>query len=198
MMLRVIGSKRSRTLRVLWLLEELQLEYRHDPAMPHSEEVLARNPSGKIPVLVDGDTILTDSTAIMTYLADRHGRLTFPAGTAARARQDGYTGLLLDEFDACLWSAAKHGFVLPVEHRCPEIKPVLRWEFGQAAARLAASMQEDRFLVGDEPTIPDIILAHCLLWARLARMEHGQPALDTFLKQMCKRPSFSAISGDSQ
>ena len=198
MMLHVIGSKRSRTLRVLWLLEELQLEYRHDPAMPHSEQVLARNPSGKIPVLVDCGTTVTDSTAIMTYLADRHGRLTFPAGTVERARQDGYTGLLLDEFDACLWSAAKHSFVLPVEHRCREIKPVLRWEFGQAAARLAASMQEDRFLVGDKPTIPDIILAHCLLWARLAQMEHGQPALDTYLKQMCKRPSFSAISGDSK
>ena len=61
--------------------------------MPHSEQVLARNPSGKIPVLVDGGTTVTDSTAIMTYLADRHGRLTFPAGTVERARQDGYTGL---------------------------------------------------------------------------------------------------------
>ena len=194
-MLHVIGSKKSRTMRVLWMLEELQLEYRHTPAMPHSDEVLARNSSGKIPVLVDGPTILTDSTAIMTYLADRHGALTWPAGTVERGRQDGYAGLLLDEFDACLWSAARHGFVLPDEYRCREIKPVLRWEFGQAAARLASSMVEGKFLVGNEPVIPDIILAHCLLWARVARMDHGQPVLDTFLKQMCKRPSFAVISG---
>ena len=61
-------------MRVLWALEELGLEYIHHSAAPRSEQVRALNPLGKIPILVDGDAVLTDSTAILTYLADKHGR----------------------------------------------------------------------------------------------------------------------------
>ena len=81
----VIGGVASRTFRVLWMLEELGADYEHRPASPHAEEVTAHSASGKIPVLLDGDAALTDSTAILTYLADKHGALTSPAGSLERA-----------------------------------------------------------------------------------------------------------------
>ena len=87
-MYKIVGSVKSRAFRVLWLLEELGLAYEHLNFTPHSEEVLRYNPSGKVPVLVDADAVISDSTAIMTYLADKHGGLTAKAGTLARARQD--------------------------------------------------------------------------------------------------------------
>ena len=62
----VIGGVASRTFRVLWMLEELGADYEHRPASPHAEEVTAHSASGKIPVLLDGDAALTDSTAILT------------------------------------------------------------------------------------------------------------------------------------
>jgi glutathione S-transferase len=105
----VIGSVKTRTFRVLWLLEELGVEYAFQPAAPRSPEVLALSPLGKVPVLLDDDHVFTDSTAIMTYLADKHGQMTYAAGTPERAVQDGHTNFLLDEFDACLWAAARHG-----------------------------------------------------------------------------------------
>ena len=113
----VIGGIRSRTLRVLWMLEELGLEYTHHAAAPRSDEVTALYPAGKIPVLLDGETPITDSTAILTYLADKHGQLTYPAGTTTRAIQDGHTHFILDEIDALLWTAARHSFILPEELR---------------------------------------------------------------------------------
>ncbi len=125
----VIGGIRSRALRVLWMLEELGEPYTHIAAAPRSDEVTALNPSGKIPVLLDGDATLTDSTAILTYLADKHGQLTYPAGTIDRARQDGITHFVLDEMDAILWTASRHSFVLPEDLRVPQIKDSLKWEF---------------------------------------------------------------------
>ena len=80
-MYRVIGNVASRSFRVLWMLEELGLPYEHVNAGPRSDEVFTYSAQGKIPVLVDGDTPVTDSTAIITYLADKHGQFTAASGT---------------------------------------------------------------------------------------------------------------------
>ena len=127
----VIGSRASRAFRVLWLFEEMGLDYNHLPVAPRSAEALAVNPSGKIPALREGDQVLTDSSAIMTYIADKHQQMTHPAGTSARARQDALTHQILDEVDAVLWTAARHSFVLPEEHRVPAVKESLKWEYAR-------------------------------------------------------------------
>jgi len=84
----------SRSQRVLWLLEELDLaydikRYQRDPktllAPPALREV---HPLGKSPVLADGDVTLAESGAILEYLVERHGggRLRPPLGTPERVR----------------------------------------------------------------------------------------------------------------
>ena len=73
-MYKVIGSARTRAFRVIWMLNELGLDYEHDPAIPRQASVAVINPSGKVPVLeVDGEHII-DSVAICQFLADKHGR----------------------------------------------------------------------------------------------------------------------------
>ena len=185
----VIGGTQSRTFRVMWMLEELDQPYNHIPAKPHSPEALAANPSGKIPALRDGDACLVDSTAILTYLADKHGKLTFPAGTIQRARQDGMTHMVLDELDAVLWTAARHSFILPEDRRVPEVKDSLKWEFSRNIARLADAMPGP-FIMGDTMTIADIIAAHCLNWAYSAKFEIDQPKLLAYAKVMRSRDAF--------
>ncbi len=69
----------SRSQRVLWLLEELQLpyeirRYERDPrTMLAPPELRAVHPLGKSPVISDGDLTLAESGAILEYLADRYG-----------------------------------------------------------------------------------------------------------------------------
>ncbi len=189
-MYKVIGNPKSRVFRVLWLLCELGQDYAHDPADPRSDAVLRHNPSGKIPVLLDGAEAVTDSVAIMTYLADKHGQMTYPAGTLDRARQDGWTQLIIDELDANLWTAARHGFVLPTEHRVPQIKPSLRWEFTRSLDRIAERMGDAPFVMGDQITIPDILLAHCLGWAHVAKYDPINERMQRFHNQMRARPAF--------
>ncbi|TJZ92324.1 glutathione S-transferase family protein [Paracoccus gahaiensis] len=193
-MYRVIGTAKSRAFRVLWMLQELGQPYDHIAANPRSEGVVPFNPAGKVPVLIDDGTPITDSTAILTYLADRHGQLTHPAGTLDRARQDSLTQFLLDEFDAALWLAARHSFILPEEMRLSAIKNTLRWEFETSQKTLVHRMSEGPFLMGERMTVPDIILTHCLDWALTARFPVVEARLSDYLDRMRLRPAYKAVT----
>ena len=188
-MYELIGNKKSRAFRVLWALEEMDLEYEFNPAAPRSDEVKAINPSGKIPCFKVGDEVLTDSVAIIQYLADKHDKLTYPAGTLERARQDGFTQFACDEMDGILWTAARHSFVLPEEMRIPEIKKSLRWEFQRSMKALALRLGDNEWLMGDRFTVADIITAHCGTWARLSGFETGQPTIDAYFDRALARPA---------
>lgn len=185
----VIGAAATRAARPMWMLEELGLEYEHIGVKPHAEDVTRHALGGKVPILlVDGEPI-TDSTAIIQYLADKHGQFTHPAGTLERARQDGLTHCLLDEFDAVLWTGARHSFILPEEHRVPAVKDSLRWEFSRNQANFVKRMGDRPFVAGDAFTVPDIVLTHCLMWAKSAKFDITEPALLEYFARMKARPA---------
>ena len=186
----VVGSAKTRAFRVVWMLEEIGLAYNHIPEFPGSDAVRAHNPQGKIPVLLVDDHAVTDSVAILQFLADRHGALTAPAGSLDRARQDAMTHFLLDEFDAVLWTAARHSFVLPEEKRVPEVKPSLKWEFERSLKVLIERMGDGPFVMGAEMSVPDILLTHCAGWAERAEFPLDAPALTDYLGRMRSRPAF--------
>jgi glutathione S-transferase len=82
----------SRSQRILWLLEELGLEYeirkyQRDPeTMLAPPELKAVHPLGKSPVISDGDIVVAESGAIVEYLVEKYGnrRLVPAPGTAAK------------------------------------------------------------------------------------------------------------------
>ena len=185
----IIGNAQSRAARVLWMLEELRLPYEHVGVHPHAREVNAFNPTGKVPVLLVDGAPVTDSTAINQYLADRHNRFTHAAGTLERARQDALTQLVLDAFDAVLWVAARHSFILPEAQRVPAVNDSLRWEFARHQSLFVRRMGESEFLMGDEMTVPDIVLTHCGIWARAAKFEITEPKLQDYMARMMQRPA---------
>ena len=84
----------SRSQRILWLLEELGLEYeikkyQRDPkTMLAPPELKAVHPLGKSPVISDGDTVVAESGAIVEYLVERYGngRLAPAPGTAEKLK----------------------------------------------------------------------------------------------------------------
>ena len=187
----VIGATKSRAFRVMWMLEEIGEDYAQIAAGPRTPEAKQYNPSGKIPALLDGDEVLTDSVAIMTYLGDKHGRLTAQAGTPARARQDALTFWLIDEFDAILWAAAKHSFVFPEERRVPAIKDSLKAEFTRAADVLAERL-DGPFLLGDQMTHADILAVHCINWSIGAGFPRINDKLGHWAATMRDRDAFKA------
>ena len=86
-MITVHHLENSRSQRVLWLMEELGVEYRikqykRDPATMLGPESLKKiHPLGKSPVIEDGGRVIAESGAIVEYLVDRYGegRLIPPA-----------------------------------------------------------------------------------------------------------------------
>ncbi|MDO9020061.1 MAG: glutathione S-transferase [Myxococcales bacterium] len=93
-MITVHHLNNSRSQRVLWLLEELGLEYelktyeRDKKTMLAPASLRAVHPLGKSPVITEGDVTVAESGAIIEYLLERHGagRLIPPAGSAERRR----------------------------------------------------------------------------------------------------------------
>ncbi len=93
-MIKVHHLNNSRSQRVLWLLEELGLEYEvvryeRDPATMRAPATLrAVHPLGKSPVVTDGDRVIAESGAIVEYLVDTYGqgRLAPAAGSPERLR----------------------------------------------------------------------------------------------------------------
>lgn len=93
-MITVHHLNNSRSQRVLWLLEELGVEYeikfyQRDPkTMLAPKELVAVHPLGKSPVITDGDITIAESGAIVEYLLERYdnGTLLPPAGSPERLR----------------------------------------------------------------------------------------------------------------
>ncbi|WP_439528048.1 glutathione S-transferase family protein [Pannonibacter sp.] len=191
-MYKVIGNPRSRAARIYWMLEELGQPYEIVLAKPHSPEVLALNPGGKIPVLIDGDAALTDSVAIVQYLADKHDGCTFAAGTVNRAIQDSFTQFCVDEVEGALWTAAKQGMFY--ENAAPPMQEICKKEFAKALDTLAKRLGNNAYVMGDTFTVPDLILGHCGGWAAMSKfpVPKDGPLYDYF-KRLRERPAYVAM-----
>ena len=192
-MYKVLGIAQSRAFRVLWMLEEIGECYEHISAKPGSSEILKFNVSGKVPVLLDGKDVLTDSSAIVSYLGDKHKKLSFQSGSIERAYQDSMVFRIIDEVDMILWLAARHSFILPEERRVSAIKPSLKWEFERNIDRIM-SEKESKFLMGDEFMLPDIILAHCGSWARSAKFPLENRRFNDYINLCYDRPAVRRLT----
>jgi glutathione S-transferase len=188
----VIGSPKTRAMRVIWMLEELGLDYQIQPEAPRSETVSRWNPSGKIPLLKTGDDVLIDSVAIVTYLADRHNSLTMKAGTVPRAIQDSFTQFCVDEIEGALWTAAKNSFIHPEALRVPEIKRVCKAEFDRAMETLAIRLGDNEYVMGGAFTVPDLLLGHCAGWAQSAKFDLPGGVVGAYFERVRARPALKA------
>lgn len=193
-MYKVIGSPKNRGARVIWMLEELGEPYEVQSVMPHSPEVLAHNAGGKVPVLVDGDFSLTDSAAILMYLADKHDRFTYPVGTRERARLTSLMFFAMDEVETPPWTLAKHSFVPPKElHARDAIKPMLEHDFAKAMHGLAARLGDGPYIMGDDFTIADIYLGHTGSWAKGAGFDIPAGPVGDYFTRVAARPGWQAV-----
>lgn len=119
------GVPPTRVLRALWLLNELEIDYELVPTEPLSEEARspafrALNPAGKVPVLVDGEVVLTESAAIQLYLAEKFPESgLIPENIADRAQMYRLIFFLVTEIEQPLWRIARYTVIYPEERRIP-------------------------------------------------------------------------------
>lgn len=188
----VVGDPRNRTLRVMWMLEELGQPYALELAAPQSDRMRAVNVTGKAPTLLVDGAEVNDSVAILAFLADRHDALTHPAGSVARGRQDACVQFVVDEMEGACWTAAKHRFMLPEDKRA-EVEPACRHEWDMAMERLTRKLGAGPFLTGEILTVADLLAAHTLGWGmKMFKWPVPEGPLTDYLARVTGRPAMAA------
>lgn len=199
----------SRSQRILWLLEELGLEYeikkyQRDPkTMLAPPELHAVHPLGKSPVIQDGDVVVAESGAIVEYLVDRYGPTLAPRpGTPERLRYTYFLHyaegsampplLLKLVFDKVEASPAPF-FVRPIARAIANkvkdtfVLPQIR----QHLAYLESELGKRTWFAGDEFSAADIQMSFPLEAAAMRGGLDGQyPHLVAFLDKIHARPAY--------
>ena len=162
---------RSRAERVIWTLEELELDYRLirlDAAKGdlQAPEFVRLNPAGKIPVLVHGDKVLTESLPIAEYLcALRPDARLLPETPDEKYEFRRVIHFTLSEVEAYLWladqsSRLRQSYPWPEGTYAQAMKLVKR-----NIPTLFAEVDEQSFATCGRFTIADIYLWHIFAWA---------------------------------
>lgn len=203
--MKLYGFIRSRSNRPHWALEELGVPYEFyqldfKKGDHRSDYFLALNPAGKIPALVDGDLVLTESAAICNYLGDKYPEkgLIPPAGSKDRAVYDQWMFFILTELEQPLWTKGKHTFGIPEEYRVPAIMETAVWEWKRAAALAAKGLGDKTYMVGDKLSMVDLCLAHTLVWGEKFEFPNEHANLIAFKERMIQRPSFERMLNSKQ
>ncbi|WP_191223193.1 glutathione S-transferase family protein [Billgrantia desiderata] len=194
-MMKLYGTPPTRTLRVIWLLNELGLEYEQVPvALLQGEHLqpdfLTLNPAAKVPVLVDGSQVITESAAIQLYLAEKYPQAGFiPSAVEERAQMYRWIFFLMTEIEPPLWRIARHTFIYPDEKRLPQDVDQARQECREMLAVLERHMHEREYVVGDRLSVADFNAAYTLDWANEENLLDAAPRLREYLKAMYARPT---------
>jgi glutathione S-transferase len=184
----------ARSFRPLWALEELGLPYdlKMLPFPPRvlAKDYLALNPLGTIPLLIDGETRMTESSAILQYLVTRHGPTPLAVG--------------LDESDYGAWLnwlhfgeatltfpqtlVLRYGKLEPVARRNPQVvTDYAKWFLARLRAVEAAVTGSETLCAG-RFTVADISVGYALLVAeRIGLSKDFGPAVAAYWQRLQTR-----------
>jgi glutathione S-transferase len=209
-MITVHHLNNSRSQRVLWLLEELELpyeivKYERDPkTMLAPPELKKIHPLGKSPVIVDGELTVAESGAILDYILERHGngRLVPRSGTSEMTRYRFFMHyaegslmpfLLFKLICNRVKTAPLPFFVKPVAKKIANtvsgqfVDPNLKTHLGFLEGELAKST----WFAGNELTAADIQMSYAVESAVGRAAEYGVgDKLRGFVERIKARPAY--------
>ncbi|MGO9838449.1 MAG: glutathione S-transferase [Polyangiaceae bacterium] len=209
-MITVHHLNNSRSQRVLWLLEELGLEYevkryeRDAKTMLAPRALRAVHPLGKSPIITDGDATFAESGAIVEYLVDRYGqgRLVPPKGTPERLRYtywlhyaegSAMPPLVLKLIFTQIPRAPMPGLVRPFVRRIANgvekafVDPQIKLHVDYMESALGTTT----WFAGDELTAADIQMSFPVEGAASrGGLDASRPKLFGFLQRIHARPAY--------
>lgn len=192
------GYPKTRSVRVAWALEELGLPYDYQlidlrQGQHLSDAFRALSPAAKIPILITPEGALSESAAIVTYLAERHGMHEFipEPGSFARAKYEEMLVFLVAELEQPIWNIAKHTFALPEDKRIAQMREVAAWEFTRAMKTFSILLGDKSFVCGDMFTMADVIAGHILAWAKGSKLSHSYDNVHAYTEKVLARPAYT-------
>jgi glutathione S-transferase len=187
----------ARSFRPLWMLEELGLPYQLQvlpfPPRVLAREFLALNPLGTVPLLVDGELRMTESSAMCQYLAARHGEGRFEVPVHSPLYGAYLNWLFMSDatltFPQTL--VLRYSQLEPPERRQPQVvTDYSRWFLARLRAVDTALQQADH-LVDERFTAADVAVAYALMLAQeLGLHSQFSPAVAAYWQRLQERPGF--------
>jgi glutathione S-transferase len=189
----------SRSSVVHWMLEELGEPYelkvlRLRNGDNRKPDYLAINPMGKVPALKHGDVVVTEVSAICTYLADEFPRagLSVPIGDPRRGP---YLKWLFFQ-PSCLEPA-----IMDNAYPRKEAAPTTALGYGDADRVLdvlaKAAGAAKPYLLGEQFTAADVVIGSGLRWGTLFKLIPERPEFKAYVARLSERPALKrAIEKD--
>ncbi|NNC38296.1 MAG: glutathione S-transferase [Acidimicrobiales bacterium] len=198
----VYHMRASRSFRVLWLLEELGLPYAVEPIEfdfgdAGGEEYRKIHPVNKVPALVDGDTTMAESLAIMQYIMNKYSD-----GGLRPGIHDPEYGAYLQwyHFGEATLSAIgvtlmKQRRFLPMDKRNKETEDFAEAEMIKQLDYLASQLDGRDYVLEFGFSAADISIGYALLLLRLAKAKDKFPEpIHHYWETLKQRPAFVAAS----
>ena len=196
-MLKLHFAPNSRAGRIVWLLEELNLDYEMNKMAFHpkdlkSEEHRRRHPLGRVPVLEDGDVSIFESGAIVQYVMARYGEGGLVPPVAAPEFPE-----YLQWFHYCegmvmppINTIMVHTVLLPPERRNEEVLGQAQRLLSRAVGVVESALEGREYLIGDF-SAADVMLGHAIFMAnRLGQVSEEMPNLKAYAARIEARPAF--------
>jgi glutathione S-transferase len=191
----------ARSLRPLWALEEMGLDYKLEilpfPPRVFSRDYLEVNSLGTVPFLRDGDTQMTESSAICQYLVDRYQQYEFGL-QPGHAEYGAYLNWL-HHADATLTFpqtlTMRYYYLEPSPQKQAVGDDYARW-FGARLRRLEAHLENHDYLVAGRFTVADIAVGYALYLPSAQRQdERFTPQTRAYLERLQARPAIARAEG---
>jgi glutathione S-transferase len=178
----------SRAANVVWMLEEVGQPYeiRHVDILKGDQkkpDIVKLNPMGKLPLLTDGDAVVTEGAAIALYLADRYSY-----GTLAPKVDDPKRGTYLR------WS-----FFAPSVIEPGLMAKAAKWEFkeGQAGwggfdtmvSAMESAITGRDFVLGSQFSMADVVFGGTIRYMLMVKMLEAKPAFTAYAERLSSRPA---------
>ena len=196
-MLKVHFAPNSRAGRIIWLLEELQLDYEVNNMAFHpkdlkSDEHRKRHPLGRIPVLDDGDIRIYESGAIVEYILERHKN----GGLKPSINSEEYPQYL-QWFHYCegmvmppINTIVVQTILLPEDRRDETVLNQAKSLLTKALIPVDENLMNKEYLIGDF-SAADIMLGHaCFMSNRLGCVSDEMMHLKDYVECVANRPHF--------
>jgi len=179
-MIRFYFSGAPNPTKVALFLEEAGLPYEAIPidtrkGEQHTPEFLAINPNAKLPVVVDGEAIVFDSSAILFYLAEKTGKF-LPAKTD-KARGELFSWMFFVSSGVGPYFGQSVHFRVYAPEKIPYALNRYAFEAQRHAGILDTRLADHKYMLGDTYTIVDM---NVWGWTRLIPMVIGEGAWDKF------------------
>lgn len=192
------GAGTARTLRPIWVAEELGLTYELNPIGPRTGETqtaeyTALNPKQKVPFCVDGSISLSETIAICRYLVNRYGcdeSLVAPRSIAEQAKEDEWLAYIYGELDeTSLYVMRRHGALSSIYGEAPTAMQAAEEYVKRQLKVIAQHMAGKQYVLNEEFGLADVFLTTCLNWVNTYEIEM-QTILEEYRARITKRSAY--------